>query len=180
MATISGIFLNKCMKMKTLSVCSVWYRVSPPHGEVNTDWKFIETFSGSSLIICASSSVLPTNKRENFTEKIKRCTIYSKTYVQSMAVHYTLSWSPLLTAVRTSVVQCVRLESPPVRYAGSPMDQCPESNSCAHVWMLRNEAVLLCPVADDYSISTACDVHFFSEKRSLCNLRKLTVPNYAV
>jgi hypothetical protein len=103
-------------------------------------------------------------KRENFTEKIKRCTIYSKTYVQSMAVHYTLSWSPLLTAVRTSVVQCVRLESPPVRYAGSPMDQCPESNSCAHVWMLRNEAVLLCPIADDYFISIACDVHFFLRK----------------
>jgi predicted transcriptional regulator len=67
-----------------------------------------------------------------------------------------------------------------VRYAGSPMDQCPESNSCAHVWMLRNEAVLLCPVADDYFISIACDVHFFSEKRSLCNHRKLTVTNYAV
>jgi hypothetical protein len=80
--------------------------------------------------------------------------------------HMSKAWqfttrSPGVCRLQPPVVQYVRPENPPVPYAGSPMDQHPESTSCAHVWMLRNEAVLLCTIADDYFISTACDVHIF-------------------
>jgi hypothetical protein len=124
------------------------------------------------------SSLLHVQKREKFTEKIKRCTIYSKTYVQSMAVHYALSWSLSLTATGS-----------PVREAGeSTCALCRESNGPApgvhlmracldaqewgsafvyHCWWLFHF----------YSVRRS---HFFSKKRSLCKHRKLTVTNYAV